>query len=204
MYLIDTEKVDVTISSIAVVTEALEKPIRLDPKELENAMTKPLSLIQTIEGFMVTSQRDQVEAMFSGTRVDVRELSGQKEFYKSKIPTILAFLVNKCSSNIKKYGVNFIVAVPCDEPDIWLASNVLSSSISSKTGKKMLGGAAAIKLDAPPNVWTLRLEPGGDRTLNVNFNSSYLVQALPEKDELLRQLCTDFSSLIDFLNKLDT
>lgn len=198
--MIDQTNIDIMMSTIAVITAPPAQPRSMDQKDLQKVLTRPLAIGQSPEGLLVSSQRDQIEVIAGGNKVNVRDLSGQPRFFESKIPPILRFFLG--SSQINSYGVNFIVVVPRVEPLQWMRDNILSSQISERTQKTLIGGAGTLKIAFEHKTWNIKLEPGEGDTINVDFNASEETQQLPDDARLCQELQEQFDALLQFLNDL--
>jgi hypothetical protein len=202
--LVDTNKIDVTISTIAVVTEPPQQALAIDQKELEQILTRPLSVVQSPVALVVSSQRDQLEAILSGNKTNIRDLSGRKTFSPSKIPTVLNFFIQKFVLQVISYGVNFIVTVPCVQPAQWIANNLISSpQVLKKTGLTPIGRTCVISVRSGRKTWNIKFEPIDDSTLNVDFNASEETQQLPDVNTMHNELQEQFDGLLKFLNDLE-
>lgn len=198
--MIDQTNIDVIMSTIVVITASLPQPRSIDQKDLQQVLTRPLAIGQSPEGILVSSQRDQIEVIVGGNKINVRDLSGQLRFSESKIPPILHFFLG--SSQINSYGVNFIVVVPRVEPLQWMRDNILSPQISERTQKTLIGGAGTLKIVFKDKTWNIKLEHGEGDTINVDFNASEETQQLPDNDRLCQELQEQFDALLGFLNDL--
>ena len=201
--MVDTNKIDVTISTIAVVTEPPQQALALDQKELEQILTRPLSVVQSPAALVVSSQRDQLEAILSGNKTNIRDLSGQTTFSQSKIPTVLNFFIQRFALQVISYGVNFVVTVPCVQPAQWIANNLISSRVSEKTGKIPVGRMCLVSVESGRKTWNIKLEPIDNMTLNVDFNASEETQQLPDVKTMHDELQEQFEGLLKFLNDLE-
>ena len=188
------------MSTIAVITAPPAQPRSIDQKDLQQVLARPLAIGQSPEGLLVSSQRDQIEVIAGGNKINVRDLSGEPRFSESKIPSTLRFFLEP--SQINSYGVNFIIAVPRVEPLQWMRDNILSPQISEKTQKTLIGGAGTLKIAAKQKIWNIKLEPGEDDTINVDFNASEETQQLPDNDRLRQELQEQFDALLRLLNDL--
>jgi len=188
------------MSTIAVITAPPAQPRSIDQKDLQQVLTRPLAIGQSPEGLLVSSQRDQIEVIVGGNKINVRDLSGEPRFSQSKIPPTLHFFLGP--SQINSYGVNFTIAVPRVEPLQWLRDNILSPQISERTRKTLIGGAGALKIAVEHKTWNIKLESGEGDTINVDFNASEETQQLPDNGRLRQELQEQFDALLRFLNDL--
>ena len=198
--MIDQANIDIMMSTIAVITAPPAQPRSIDQKDLQQVLTRPLAIGQSPEGLLVSSQRDQIEVIVGGNKINVRDLSGEPRFSQSKIPPTLHFFLGP--SQINSYGVNFTIAVPRVEPLQWLRDNILSPQISERTRKTLIGGAGALKIAVEHKTWNIKLESGEGDTINVDFNASEETQQLPDNGRLRQELQEQFDALLRFLNDL--
>lgn len=201
--LVDIKKIDLTMSTIAVLTIPPQQPVSIDQKDLEQVLTRPLSVVQSPAALVISSQKDQIEAIVAGNKTNIRDLSGRKMFSRNKIPSILNFFLQKYPTQVTSYGVNFIVTVPCKEPAKWIADNLLSSQISEKTGKTLVGGVSTISVASGQKTWNIKFEPIDDKRISVDFNASEQTQQLPGIARLRVELQEQFDGLLTFLNNLE-
>ncbi len=198
--MINQESINLVISTIAIIIVPPVQPRSIDQKVLQQVLTRPLTIGQSPEGLMVSSQRDQIEAIVGGNKINVRDLSGNTVFSESKIPSILHFFLGP--SQVTSYGVNLIITVPRVEPLQWLRDNILSPQISERTKKTLMGGAGALKIAADKKTWNIKLEPGEDDIISIDFNASEETQKLPDVSGLCQELQEQFDALLRFLNDL--
>lgn len=200
--MVDPKKIDISMATIAIIT-ALPQQSGINQQELEQILTPPLTIGQSPEGLLVSSQKDQIQVIAGGTKTNVRDLSGHKGFSRSKIPTILSFFVTRFELQVTSYGVNFIINVPCIEPEKWVCDNILSSQVSQKTGETLIGGSATIKVASGQKIWNIKFEPKGDKVINVDFNASEDAQQLPGQKRLREELQEQFQAMLEFLDALE-
>ena len=199
--MVDLKKIDISITTIAIIT-ALPQQSAISQQELEQILTPPLTIGQTSEGMLVSSQKDQIQVIMGGIKTNVQDLSGRKGFSRSKIPSILSFFVNRFALQVSTYGINFIINVPCKEPVKWIGDNIISSQVSQKTKKTLIGGTATVKIAAEQKTWNIKFEPSGDKMISVDFNASEETQ-LPNQKRLREELQEQFHALLGFLNDLE-
>lgn len=199
----DVEKIDVTMSTIAVLAVTPEQPMSISQKELEDVLRRPVSVVQSPAALVVSSQRDQIEAILSGNKTNIRDLSGRKDFSESKVPTILHFFIQRLPSRITSYGLNFVMSVPCAKPARWISDNILSPQITEKTGKTLVGGAGTLKLEVGSKTWNVKFDPGDNEVISVDFNASEQTEELPEPNRLREELQEQFDELLEFLDSLE-
>jgi len=200
--LVDKVKIDVTMATIAVIT-ALPDQSTISQQEFEQILTPPLTIGQGSEGLLVSSQRDQIQVITGGNRTNVRDLSGRKTFSKNKIPAILHFFIDRFHLQVTAYGINFVINVPCIEPVKWISDNIISTQVSQKTGKTLIGGIATVKVEAGQKIWNIKFEPSGDKMIKVDFNASEETQQLPNRQKLREELQEQYYALLEFIDDLE-
>ena len=200
--MVDRTQIDITMSTIVALIVPTSEPTNVDPKDLGPILTPPLTFGQGPGGFLISSQRDQMEVMAGPNRIEVKDLSGQNAFATRKIPTVLGFFVKVGSSKLISYGINFILVVPCPKPDTWIVDNVLARDTSEKTGRTLLGGGVSLKILAGEKVWRVKLDPTEGDHMTVDFNASQNTEQLPSQEALKTELTEQFEALMSFLNQL--
>lgn len=190
------------MSTIAVVSQSPIQPISISEGDLEGILKRPFTIGQGAAGILVSSQRDQIEVILGGNKINVRHLSESTEFSKSKIPDIIYFFMKQTKFDVNTYGVNFMITVPCAKPGKWIRDNILSPDISKNIGKTLLEGAAHLKIQSNNKVWNIKLEPTGTGIINVDFNASESTVELPDQSRLKEELQEQFSGLKQFLDDL--
>jgi len=190
------------MSTIAVLAEPPQQSA-ISQQEFEQILTPPLTIGQSPLGLLVSSPKDQIEVVAGGIKTNVRDLSGRKTFSKNKIPAILHFLIDRFKLQVTSYGVNFVINVPCIEPVKWIGDNIISTQVSQKTGKTLIGGIATVKIEAEQKTWNIKFEPSGNKMIKVDFNASEETQQLPDRQRLREELQEQFQALLEFLNALE-
>lgn len=196
----DSVKVKIIMSTIAVLIAPNQPARTVAQDELQKVLSRPIGIGQSPEGMLITSQRDQIEAVAGGNKINVRDLSGSRVFARSKIPPVLHFLLGTPLPQITSYGVNFIIDVPCARPLDWVRDNILSSQISEKTGKTLMGGAGVITVAAGSKTWNIKFQPTQNKAINIDFNASEQTQQVPNQGRLREELLEQFNALLELLN----
>jgi len=199
--LVERASVEIVMSTIAVFGSPSQPPATLEQKNLERVLTRPLTISQSGPRLIITSQRDQIDVVVVGNLLNVRDLSGRSEFSESKVPAVLDFFLKLSTPRLTSYDLNFVIAVPRSQPELWIRDNILASQISVKTKKTLLGGSAMMKIAADPKTWNISLEPGEDK-VNVDFSASEDTQELPDLARLRQQMGEQFESMFKFLTEL--
>lgn len=199
--MVERASVEIVMSTIAVFGSPSQPPATLEQKNLERVLTRPLTISQSGPRLIITSQRDQIDVVVVGNLLNVRDLSGRSEFSESKVPAVLDFFLKLSTPRLTSYDLNFVIAVPRSQPELWIRDNILASQISVKTKKTLLGGSAMMKIAADPKTWNISLEPGEDK-VNVDFSASEDTQELPDLARLRQQMGEQFESMFKFLTEL--
>ena len=200
--MVDQAKIDISMTTIAIIT-ALPQQSAIAQQEMEQILTPPLIIGQSPEGLLVSSQKDRIQVIAGGIKTNVRDLSGRKTFSRNNIPAILNFFIQRFALQVTSYGVNFVINVPCIEPVKWIGDNILSTQVSQKTGKTLIGGAATIKIASGQKTWNIKFEPSGDKMIKVDFNASEKTQQLPDQQRLREELQEQYHALLGFLDALE-
>lgn len=200
--MVDRKNIDLTMSTIAVLIIPKPQQEPIDQKELEQILTRPLTIGQSPMGLLVSSQRKQLEVIAGGNKINVKDLSGRQEFHLSSIPPVLDFFIKKSASKLTSYGVNFIFTLPCHEPKLWIRDNLFTHKISEKSGKTLIGGTATLQIASEPKTWNIKFEPSDEQIMNLDFNASEEIEQIPDQNKLRVELQEQFDALLSFLNGL--
>ena len=200
--MVDQSKITISMSTIAIIAPPPQE-LTISQQEFEQILTPPLTIGQTPGGMLISSQKDQIQVITGGNKTNLRDLSGRKTFSRNKIPSILHFFVDRFKLQITSYGVNFIINVPCIEPVKWIGDNIISSQVSQKTKKTLIGGTATVKIAAGQKTWNIKFEPSGDKMIKVDFNASEEIQQLPNQQRLREELQEQYHALLGFLDALE-
>ena len=200
--MVDQAKIKISMSTIAILAPP-PQALTISQQEFEQILTPPLTIGQSPEGLLVSSQKDQLQVIAGGNKTNVQDLSGRKTFSRNKIPAILHFFINRFKLQVTTYGVNFVINVPCIEPVKWIGDNIISTQVSQKTGKTLIGGMAAVKIEAEQKTWNIKFETNGDKMIKVNFNANEETQRLPNQQRLREELQEQYHALLGFLDALE-
>lgn len=199
--MVNVGDVYMVMTTIAVLHEPLAVK-NIPAKELEEIVSPPISVGGSIGGIVIGSQRDQIEIVAANNKTDVRDLSGRKDFSGSKIGKALELFTGKFGLRVKSYGINFVLRVPCFEPEKWITQNILSPGISEKTGKTLVGGSVAVAVKSGNKTLNIKFEPTEDQKLVVNFNASEATTSLPSAAMLSDEMTEQWNSMVRFLGDL--
>jgi len=191
------------MTSIAVVVQAPKRPPQLDQQRLQTLVRGPLTINQAISGeIVVSSQRDQIEAVAAGNKLNVKDMSGKIErIGDNQVPAVLKCLLEGFATPVSAYGINFQLTVLRAEPTKWLQDHILSTEIAQKTKKPVTAASVTLTLQSPPKTWniTLKVDKQG---IAVDFNAHQEASELPDENELKQQMGRQYVELTDFLNQL--
>lgn len=180
---------DLTMSTIALLVHEPTSPPRISDADLRPLLRSPLQIGQLGNNeSIISSNRDQIEVLCSSAKINVRDLSGGNDFTSSKIPAIVHAFFGLYKTTIRSYGINFIITVDMDVPEVWIGKNLLNAALSEKTGKKLLSGRANISLRADSKTWNIQFERNAEGKLEINFNASEEADELPEIERLKIEL----------------
>lgn len=201
--MLDLTTLDASMSTVAVVMEAPTQPMSLDSDSLKKILTPPLTVGQTLVGSVtISSQRDQIDVTAEATKINVRDLSGRKEFEQSKVPSVLHELVGLYKTAIRSYGINFVLTVESPSSGEWVRDNILRLDLQEMTGKTLLSANAGLTIEAQPKVWNIKLDTSDRNRLAIDFNGHEASQELPTEDRLREELGEQFGKLLEFLKSL--
>ncbi len=199
--MVNVDDIYLVMSTVAI-THEIPEPKNVNVKELEQFLSPPITVGAGPEGSIIGSQREQIEIIIANVKTNVRDLSGKKDFAGSKVGMILNYFVTNFGLKVNSYGVNFVLRVSCSASEKWIMGNILSSRISERTSRKLVGGAATVSLEAERKTWNIRFESIEDKKLAVDFNASEKTVKLPETDVLSGELKTQWELLLKFLGDL--
>ena len=199
------DRFELLVSTVAVVLAPADIPrsVNVSTFNLEGILRRPLTFSQSLEGPIITSNRDQVEIQFLSNKIDVRESSGEITQARGRIPRIAHSILDTLSEiKPQSYGLNFILEIDVKRPQEWLGDNLLHPELSSKLETAFSSSLVTLILDRTPKKWTIRLETLSGERLSVNFNASENTDALPNQEMLGHEIEEQFESLKDFLNQI--
>lgn len=204
--LADQSSWDVSQSTIAVVIQPPAPPLDFGESDLRSLMRPPFSIVQGSTGEnYVSSTRDQLEVIFSPTKINVRDLSGRGEFSDSRIPEILHMFVRKYGTPIRSFGINFVILVPKPDPQGWIRRVLLNPRIEGASKLPVIGGQVLVSLRADPKTWNIKFQRAQDNSgIEVNFNASEDTHEIPVPDVLRKSMDEQLSGLRELMHNLDS
>lgn len=200
--MVNIDKLYLVMSTVALLHEIPELK-NINIKDFEKFLSPPISAVAISPvGTLISSQRDQTEILIANNKTDFRDLSGRKDFSSSNIGKIVEYFVSEFQLKVDTYGINFILKVPHSEPLKWVMENILSSEISNKTGKKLVGGKGTISLKSGSKIWNIEFEATEDNKIGVNFNATEKWDKVPSDDALRDELNKQWNSLVKLFGDL--
>ncbi len=209
----ESKTVDLLLSTVAVVMDPASQasPINVPNDLVTGILREPINVsVDPIGQLTVTSTRDQIELQLLNNKIDVREVSGDREQGIAKIPRIVHELMALLENpRLRTYGINFVVELPQDDARTWLSSKLLSPVIRDRLEGQLSSNQVNLVLDRSPEVLTVLLTSRGANKINVNFNASVNFDAseesaeLPSIEGLGQEMVKQYQTLIELLGQLE-
>ncbi len=200
--MVNIDDIYLVMSTVAILHE-LPEPKNINIKDFEALLSPPITAAASLPaGMLINSPRDQIEILMANNKTDFRDLSGRKDFSSSNIGKLVEYFAGKFRLKVNTYGINFILRVPHSEPRKWIMENILSSKISKKTRKKLLGGNGTVSLKSGRKTWNIGFEATDDNKIGVNFNATEKSDEMPSAEELRDDLNKQWNSLIKFFSDI--
>jgi hypothetical protein len=202
--LVDASRIELILSTIAVLFQPISVQTSVSEQKVSAILRRPFGIGATAEGAVaITSTRDQIEVHLASNKVDVRDLSGELDQAQSKVPRILnEFLAFLSSPPVTSYGINFLLDIPMQQPDQWLANHLIAPALSGELETQLSSRLVVLAFSHPPKVWTVRFESRDDSRINVNLNASEAVSVLPGLEPLAQDMVTQLGALRKLLTRL--
>lgn len=189
------------MSTVAVLHD-VPTPKTLEVKLFEQLLSPPISVTSSTAGMLISSQRDQIEVLVENNKTDFRDLSGRKDFSSNKLAEVIEYFVSQFGLKPNTYGINFILRIPHIESKKWIMGNILSSGISEKTKKELVGGSGTVSMKSGRKIWNVVFESADNDKIMVNFNATEKTSKLPSVEPLLNDMKKQWNSLVKFINAL--
>ncbi len=206
--LFEPESLDLLASTIAVVFEPTPQPtpINISAELLAGILREPLNVSADPAGqIMVTSTRDQVELQLLRNKIDVRDVSGDRDQGLAKIPRIVhEFMALLGDVPLQSFGINYIVEVSKDNARDWIATKLLSPTISERIEGQLSSNHVNLILEQTSKTLTIQLSSRVATKMNVNFNVSELTVELPSAENLRAYMDEQYQALIGLLRQLES
>ena len=192
------------LASVAIIFIPPDSQDPITPNQLAKILKRPLGLGQTQEGLaVVNSSRDQIELQIAPNKLDVRDLSGNFEQAKNKVPEVVSNIMNLLGDPVvTSFGVNFILETSINDAYAWIGSRFLNQELSKELGSTVASNVVSIRINRPPKALTLRIESSDDSRITVNYNASEQTDALPGLDKFARELEEQNNQLFAIISKV--
>ncbi len=200
--MVNIDDVYLVMSTVAILHE-IPEPKNINIKDLEKLLSPPITAVASSPvGTLISSQRDQIEILIANNKTDFRDLSGRKDFSSSNIGKMVEYFVSEFQLKVNTYGINFILRVPHSEPRKWITENILSPEISSKTGKKLVGGKGTVSLKSGRKTWNIEFDATEDNRIGVNFNATEKGDKVPSTEALRNELNKQWNLLVKLFSDI--
>ena len=198
------EVLDYVVSSIAVTfLPQREGPQSLSGEAFSQFMNRPIPNRSPDGSLVVTSNRDQIEVILSPGKVDVRDLSGDPDRAKLKLPTVLIRMWEQLQqTEVLSYGINFIVQVEMQDPQNWMGETFLRPDLNEKLAVQPRSDAVHLSFDEADTTRLIRLQVPDASHILVNSNDSRAITVIPDVQELQDNLETQRNKLETLLTNL--
>ena len=206
--MVTNNNLDLTMTTIAVVVEAPLEPPQITQDAMTQLLRPPLATGVSQSGeTLISSNRDQIEVLFSPNKINVRYQGDDPASAKNLIPRTLLQFLTWYQTDVKSYGVNFVVLVSLGEvdPETWLADNLIAPAVSDRLGGAIIGSkGVSISLEAENKTWNLEFSRSTEGKLMINFNSSEEVgeAGWPPTPNLGDQLDSQYEHLVELVRRL--
>ena len=199
------ESFDLLASTVALVFQPpLQPPASISGQEMAKFLHMPSPGYSSDGSLAINSHRDQIEVFVSANKVDVRNLSGNFEKGYEKVPEVLYGMCNLLGAHSPtSVGINFVLSVPKEQPQAWIAQRFLSGDLASIFKGSLAGDTISVTYGMDNKVITVRFEARPDSAITVNFNASQEVAALPEQEQIAADIATQWGILNELLEGLD-
>ena len=202
----DKSSWDISQSTIAVAIQPPAPPLDIGDSDVRSLMRPPFSIGQGPAGeSLLSSTRDQLEVIFSPTKINVRDLSGRRQFGESKVPEILHIFVGKYGTPIQSFGINFVILIPKPDPQGWIKRVLLNPKIEGASGLRVIGGQAQVSLQSNPKTLNISFQRAQDNSgIEMNFNASENTHELPVPNSLRQSMDEQLNGLRELVHNLES
>ena len=195
---------DLVVSTVAVIFESpLQPPASISSQDVGEFLRLP-SLGYSPDGSLaINSHRDQIEVLLSANKLDVRNVSGEHDKGVERVPAAVHGMCELFSTSApKSFGVNFIVSVEQSEPRSWMAETFLRGDLASVLEDSPGSDMLSFVYVRGVKTITVRFDVRPGFGINVNYNASEEISALPGREELGSDLDAQKANLDDLLRAL--
>jgi hypothetical protein len=125
----ERSQIELNLTSVVILAVAGGVAIEVPGRQrLQEWLHPPLEVSQFPgQGWTVSSMRDQIEAIVLGTRIDIKDHSGSRDFSKLSVAVATVLDITKLQS--QAYGINFEMPLPVefgDSPGLFVARHMLN------------------------------------------------------------------------------
>lgn len=124
----ERSEIEVNLTNVVLLTSARESTIEIpEVRKLQGWLHPPLEISQLVgQGWTVSSMRDQIEVVILGSRVEIKDHSGSRDF--SKLASAVAGALEVTGVRSRAYGINFEIPLPVEYGEsaaLFVAQNLL-------------------------------------------------------------------------------
>lgn len=187
------DDLEILTSTIAVVFPPLNN-IELDEEMLTSCLESPVNVSQFPDGgTLISGARSQMEVVLHPNKVNVRELSGDRELGAKRIPKVVhSFLGFLNVEQPSSFGINYLLEIMCENPSEWVGGKFLAPGLSEtfKPASQLRSNNLDVVIERHPKLWTIRFQVRRNDRVQIDFNSSEELgdQPLYEGDVLCQQI----------------
>lgn len=199
----DISDIDLVVTSLAVLFDLPEIESPVNSEQLAMVIRRPLGIGQSAEGLLiVNSSRDQIELQLAPNKIDVRDLSGDIDHAKAKLPEVTSGILSLIDNpELTSFGLNFIVEKPMKNPTAWIGQTFLNQELAREFGSSLASTVVVIMRPGSPKSASVRIENRGDSRISINWNASETANSLPDPDQFAIQLQQQYDELVGFIAK---
>ena len=199
--------VELLVSTIGVTHDAAPPPtILFSDETLRGLVRPPLNVFPTMDSIRVVSNRDQIELVLSPVRSEVRDFSGDLEKASTKIPDVLAKVMDLLDGPVvRSFGVNFLLEAHREETEdvaAWLGKHFLRDNLEGDLGTTVSCPSITFFYERDGKSQTIDLEVSGDSAVTINSTASEPTEALPDKPKLESEMKSQHDYLFNLLGKV--
>ena len=131
----ERSEIELNLTNVVLLATARAGTIEMpEVRKLQGWLHPPLEISQLGgQGWTVSSMRDQIEVVVLGSRVEIKDHSGNRDF--SKLSKAVATALKLTGVRSRAYGINFEISLPVeygDSPGLFVAQNLLDYGRVSK------------------------------------------------------------------------
>ena len=196
---------DLLVIAVAAVYDPVGAPDNLSADTFRDFIRPPLTIYPPVDSFRVVSNRDQIEILLSPSRTEVRELSGDADRAKIKLPEVLAGVLGILREPVfRSYEIDFYLesyAKENEDVGAWLGRHFLTTGIHD------LGAGVScqnVTVSYDRNAWTqtIDLEVVPESRVIVRSYSHRDIDELPDKNDAQQDVQSQHEYLSELLRKV--